>query len=62
MVARIKDRGLESLGNLKARVLRQRALQRITHTDAQWLVEHVEEIERYIARMTEQPDKESEMF
>lgn len=62
MAARLKDKGLEELGSFKRRVLRQRALERIGEADAAWLTERVHEIERYIARMRELPDKESEMF
>lgn len=62
MAARIKDKGLEELGSFKRRVLRQRSLMRIGEAERKWLVEHVEEIERYVARMNELPDKEKEMF
>lgn len=62
MASRLKDKGREELGSFKRRVLRQRALERIGETDSAWLIEHIHEIERYIARMRELPDKESEMF
>ena len=62
MAARIKDKGLEELGSFKRRVLRQRSLMRIGEAERKWLIEHVEEIERYVARMNELPDKEKEMF
>lgn len=62
MVARIKDKGLEELGSFKRRVLRQASMEKVRRADSNWLVEHVEEIERFIHRMSEKPDKESEMW
>lgn len=62
MAARLKDKGLEELDSFKRRVLRQRSLMRIGETERKWLVEHVEEIERFVHKMTELPDRESEMF
>jgi hypothetical protein len=58
MVARVKDRGLIELGRFKSRVLRQKALDRIKGADADWLIARIEEMERYIVRMDELPDKE----
>jgi ribose 1,5-bisphosphokinase PhnN len=62
MVARLKDKGREELSSFKRRVLRQRSLERISGEDATWLVEHIEEIERFISRMNERPDLERSMF
>lgn len=62
MAARIKDKGLDELASFKRRVKRQGAMTRIARENENWLVEHVEEIERYVARMNELPDKESEYF
>ena len=60
MVARVKDRGMTDLDQFKKRVLRQKALGRLKGVDANWLVERVEEIERYVAKMDEAPFKEQE--
>ncbi len=62
MAARLKDKGREELGSFKRRVLRQRSLERISKGDADWLVEHVEEIERFINKMTEKPELEKELW
>lgn len=62
MAARLKDKGLEELASFKRRVKRQGAMTRIARENENWLVEHVEEIERYIAKMSELPDRESEFF
>lgn len=62
MAARLKDKGREELGSFKRRVKRQGAMERIAREDENWLVSRVEEIERYLARMNELPDKESEFF
>ena len=60
MASRIKDKGAQELSSYKRRVLNVRALERISKADADWLVEHVEEIQRYVSRMTELPDREKE--
>jgi hypothetical protein len=62
VVARVKDRGLIELGHFKSRVLRQKALNRIKGADADWLINKVEEVERYIIRMDEAPFKEQEFM
>jgi hypothetical protein len=62
IVARVKDRGLIELGHFKSRVLRQKALNRIKGVDADWLINKVEEVERYIIRMDEAPFKEQEFM
>lgn len=62
MAARLKDKGLEELASFKRRVKRQGAMTRIARENETWLVERVEEIERYIAKMNELPDRESEYF
>lgn len=62
MAARLRDKGREELGAFKRRVMRQRALERISKSDADWLTEKVEEIEKFINKMSELPDKESEFF
>lgn len=62
MAARIKDKGRQELGEFKRRVKRQASLERIAREDENWLVEHIEEIERYINKMKERPDIERAMF
>lgn len=62
MASRLKDKGREELGSFKRRVMRQRALERIGKAEADWLTEHVEEIERYLNNMKELPDKEKELW
>ena len=62
MAARLKDKGREELGAFKRRVMRQRSLERIGKGDADWLIERIEEIERFLNIMDERPDKESEYF
>lgn len=62
MVARVKDRGLLELDKFKTRVQKVRSMKRLKGVDAQWLIEHVEEIERYVARMDEAPFKEKEIW
>jgi hypothetical protein len=62
MAARLKDKGRDEIGSFKRRVMRQRSLERISKGDADWLVEHVEEIEKFINKMSELPDRESEFF
>ena len=53
MVARIKDKGSRELHNFKKRVLQVAALGRIDKSDADWLVEKTEEMERYLGEMDE---------
>lgn len=62
MASRLKDKGREELGSFKRRVMRQRALERIGKEEADWLTEHVEEIERFLNTMKELPDKEKELW
>lgn len=62
MAARLKDKGREELGAFKRRVMRQRALERISKGDTDWLIEKIEDIEKFINKMSELPDKESEYF
>ena len=59
-VARLKDKGLQELGSFKKRAKQLEALQRISPADSKWLTEHVEEIERFVARMNEKPELEKE--
>jgi hypothetical protein len=56
MVARLKDRGRDDLATFRARVLRLAALGRIAKSDADYIVERVDEIDAYIIKMSEQPD------
>ena len=62
IASRLKDKGREELGSFKRRVMRQRALERIGKEEADWLTEHVEEIERFLNTMKELPDKEKELW
>lgn len=62
MAARLKDKGIEELGSFKARVLRQHGLKRIGREEQNWLVEHIEEIERYVGKMKELPELEGQFF
>jgi len=62
MAARLKDKGLEEIGAFKRRVMRQRSLDRIGKADADWLIEHVEAIEKFVGKMSEKPELERELF
>lgn len=62
MASRLKDKGRRELGSFKRRILRQRSMDRIGKTDADWLTERVEEIERYLDKMTEYPELERKYF
>jgi len=62
MVDRVKDKGLKELQSFKRRVLRVASFTRISKSDADWLVEHTEEIERYVSRMNEKPELEREFL
>lgn len=62
MVDRVKDKGLKELQSFKRRVLRVASFTRISKADADWLVEHTEEIERYVGRMNERPEREREFL
>lgn len=62
MAARLKDKGREELGSFKRRAMRQGAMERISREDEDWLVKKVEEIERFLSKMNELPDKEKEYF
>lgn len=61
-VARLKDKGIAELHSFKKRTKQLEALGRIAPSDSDWLVQHVEEIERYLGRMTEKPEKEREFM
>jgi hypothetical protein len=58
MVARLKDKGTDELSSFKTRVLRLAALKRISQADASNLVRMVNELEAYVIRMDEKPNKE----
>ena len=62
MASRLKDKGREELSSFKRRVMRQRSLERISKGDADWLIEKVEEIEKFIGVMNEKPDVERSLF
>ncbi|UOW92951.1 hypothetical protein SEA_LEOPARD_74 [Mycobacterium phage Leopard] len=61
-VARLKDKGAKELESFKKRAKQLEALGRIAPGDSKWLVEHVEEIERYLSRMKEKPELEREFL
>lgn len=61
-VARLKDKGAAELQSFKRRTKQLEALGRINPKDADWLVEHVEEIERFLTHMTERPELEREFM
>lgn len=56
MARSLKTRGLIELNALKARVRRQKALERISRTDEEWLLEKLDEIEARISEMHERGD------
>lgn len=59
MALSLSTRGLEELKSVRNRAIRQHMLERITRADKEWIVEHVQEIEAYIAKMSESgPDQE----
>jgi hypothetical protein len=60
MVARLKDKGANELASFKTRVLRLAALKRISQADASNLVRMVNEIDAYVIKMDEKPNKELE--
>lgn len=62
MAARLKDKGRDELASFKRRAKRQGAMERISREDENWLVDKIEEIEKYLNRMNELPDRESEYF
>jgi hypothetical protein len=57
MVARLKQRGRDDLAILRARVLRLAALGRISKSDADHIVDLVDEIDAFIIKMRETPDE-----
>jgi hypothetical protein len=59
-VARLKDKGLAELESFKKRTKQLEALKRIQPSDSKWLTEHIEEIERFLNRMYEKPEKDEE--
>jgi hypothetical protein len=62
MVARVKDLGLLELRTFKSRVLRVAGLGRISKGDADNLINMINQIEAYVIRMPETPDKESRLW
>jgi hypothetical protein len=62
MAARIKEKGMEELAAFKRRVKRQGALNKIARANEEWLVEHIEEIERYVGKMQEKPELELDLW
>lgn len=62
MVARVKDLGLFELRTFKSRVLRVAGLGRISKGDADNLINMINQIEAYVIRMPEEPDKESRLW
>lgn len=61
-VARLKDKGADELKSFKKRARHLAALGRIAPADADWLCDHVEEIERFMSKMTERPQLEREFM
>jgi hypothetical protein len=61
-VARLKDKGAKELEAFKKRTKQLEALGRVLPHDSKWLVEHIEEIERYLSKMTEKPELEKEFY
>ena len=61
-VARLKDKGAKELESFKKRTKQLEALKRIAPAHSKWLVEHIEEIERYLAKMPEKPELEREFM
>jgi hypothetical protein len=61
-VARLKDKGAAELQSFKKRTKQLEALGRIKPVDSDWLVEHVELIERFLSRMDEKPELEREFM
>jgi hypothetical protein len=57
MVARLKDKGRDDLATFRARVLRLAALGRIAKSDADHIVERIDELDAYIIKMHETPDE-----
>jgi hypothetical protein len=62
MVARLKDRGRDDLATFRARVLRLAALGRIAKSDADHLVEKVDELDAFIIKMSESPDTKERLL
>lgn len=62
MVARIKDLGILELRAFRSRVLRVAGLDRISKGDADNLIDMVDKMEAYVIRMSEKPDRESELW
>lgn len=61
-VARLKDKGITELGQIKKRTKQLEALGRVKPADSKWIVDHVEEIEKFIGKMTELPELEREFY
>lgn len=61
-VARLKDKGLAELRSFKKRTKQLEALGRVAPVNSTWLVEHIEEIERYVGKMDEKPELEREFY
>lgn len=60
MARSIKSRGLSELRSLRARVLRQHALERISRPDRDWLITHIDELEARIIQMQERNEQGEE--
>lgn len=57
MALSLSTRGIEELTSVRNRAIRQHMFGRISAVDRDWIVEHVQEIEAYIASMKEEsPD------
>jgi hypothetical protein len=62
MVARLKDRGRDDLATFRARVLRLAALGRISKSDADHIVERIDELDAFIIKMSETPDTKERLL
>jgi hypothetical protein len=59
MARSLSTRGVEELTSVRNRAIRQHMLGRISAPDKEWVVERVEEVIAYIARINETgPDQE----
>lgn len=62
MVARIKDSGRQELQAFRSRVLRVAGLGRISKGDADYLVNAIDEIDAFVIKMNEDPNRESVLW
>lgn len=62
MALPLKTKGLEELYSLKRRVKRQKAMERISKSDHDYLVSMLDDVEAKIVRMQEGDDKMRGVF